>query len=386
MRILRVLLRSQIVAAAGLLVLVGTAEAVAWSGIAGVPAATLGALAALIVLPMCTQLGLLVDAGVFGLRVDNVVLGATRRVASWRVGRVTFTIRALPLVLASDIGAWRSPVILRCWLAGLTSALAGFSAVAATWLRADGPFGRGAAVAATVLMVAKLRPQRSAMVTSTGWLLFGLPRMPDEQRNNFRAAPLAARAHDALLRGDVETAQAHVDQLAAEHPRLAATASCQITMHEARGEYALAVALLLQRMSSPPATGRELAHNLAALAGLGFCAVESGQGPGEDLLPIARKALEDAVAAGYPSYKLDGTRALLALLEGDTEKAARLAESGANHADSVLSQADDLATLARARMAMRDNAGARSALGEAEALAAWWPRVRGTRERLAVGA
>jgi len=37
-------------------------------------------------------------------------------------------------------------------------------------------------------------------------------------------------------------------------------------------------------------------------------------------------------------------------------------------------------------MALHDNAGARSALAQAEALAAWWPRVRHTRERLAVGA
>ena len=74
-----------------------------------------------------------------------------------------------------------------------------------------------------------------------------------------------------------------------------------------------------------------------------------------------------------------------ALLLGDCPKAILLARMAADSGDDRLGRADDLATLARAHMAAGDNQAARAALGEAERLVPWWPRVAGTRVRLEVG-
>lgn len=359
-------------------------EAIAGTGAGGFCLAALGALAGVILLPMATQVGLLAGAVLFGLRVRHVVFGAMRQLASWTVGRVTFTVRLLPVTLGSEIGPWRAPAILRCWLAGLLSALAGLAVVVIAWWLVAGPFGRGFVIAVTPLMVYKLWPKRVPMATSTGWLLFGLPRMPEPRRTEFRVGPLAARAHEALRDGDLEGAQGHVDELVADHPELNATVSCQVTMLEARGEYAQAVLVLVQHISVADIAPREMSYTLAGLAGLGFCAVEAGQLPPDDLLPMAKKALSDAVDLGFPHIQLSGTRALLALIEGDAEQAARLAAVGADHNTSPLSRADDYATLARACMARHDNAAARDALAKAEELAQWWPRVRQTRDRLSV--
>ena len=225
-------------------------EAIAGTGVGGSVAGLGGALVGVIALPIATQVGLLIGALLFGLRVRHVVFGALRRVASWRIGRVTITIRALPVTLRSEIGPWRSPVILRCWSAGLVSALAGVGAVVASWSLAGSSFGRGMMIATTPFLLYKLLPKRAPLTTSTGWLLFGLPRMPEPDRTEFRAAPLAARAHEALRDGDVERAESCVDELVREHPDLNATTSCRVTLLEARGEYAQAVMLLLQHVAS----------------------------------------------------------------------------------------------------------------------------------------
>ncbi|MCA1186818.1 hypothetical protein LCD36_10255 [Saccharopolyspora sp. 6T] len=381
---LRQWFRPWVVAALSGLVAVGVVEGVAGSGPGGFGWGELAALAGNVPLPMITQLGLLTGAAVFGLRIRHVVIGSLRGIATWRVGRTTITLRALPLELASEIGPWRSPVILRCWLAGVTSAVAGIGAVLACWLLAEGSFGRGLLIAVTPLMLHKLWPRRAPLATSTGWLLFGLPRMEEPRRTEFLASPLAARAHEALQDGDVARAQVVVNRLAALHPGLDTTINCQITMHEARGEYAEAVLKLVGHIAAADLPPRELSYVLAGLAGLGCCAAESGQLPADEVLPIARKAMEDAISLGYPAYRLNGTKGLLALLEGDADEAARLAASGADHATSPLSKADDFATLARAHMARRDNAAARTALAAAERLAAWWPRVRDVRDRLHV--
>lgn len=389
MRTQRLITRPWVLSAIGGLFAVGAVEAIAGSGPGGFALASLGALAGVILLPIVTQLGLLTGSLLFGLRVRHVVLGAMRKVGAWTLrgpsgGRVTFTLRSLPVVLGAEIGPWHAPVILRCWLAGVLSALVGTAAVVASWWLADGPFGRGVVVAVTPLMLYKLWPRRVPMATSTGWLLFGLPRMPEPKRTEFRAGPLVSWAQEALRDGDIETAQARVDQLTARYPDLNATVSCQVTMLEARGEYGQAVGLLLNHIAETEIPAREMSYTLAGMAGLGFSAVEAGQLPAEDVLPLAKKALDDAITLGYPSFQLSGTRGLLALLEGDPDEAARLAVLGAEHSTSPLSAADDYATLARAHMARHDNASARAALEEAEKLAAWWPRVRQTRQRLSV--
>ncbi|MFR9729661.1 hypothetical protein ACL03H_10560 [Saccharopolyspora sp. MS10] len=366
------------------LVAAGIVEGVAGDGVGGFGPAVLGALAGVVLLPMITQLGLLTGAALFGLRIRHVVIGSLRGVATWRVGRTEVTLRALPLELASEIGPWRSPVILRCWLAGLVSALSGIGAVAACWLLAEGPFGRGVLLAATPLMLHKLWPKRAPLSTSTGWLLFGLPRLPEEKRAEFRAAPLAARAHEALRAGDLTRAREIVDRLGGTCPELNATVHCRVAMLEATGEYAEAVLVLVGHIAAADLEARDMSYTLAGLAGLGFCAVEAGQLPADEVVPVAKKALADAIALGYPAYQLSGTKGVLALLEGDAEEAARLAAIGADHTTSPLSKADDLATLARAHMARRDNAAAREALARAEHHASWWPRVREVRDRLTV--
>lgn len=382
---LRALYQPWMGVAAGGLVVVSVVETFEGTGVRGAATAALGALVGVIVLPMATQAGLLLGALVFGLRVRQVVFGAMRRVWSGELAGVPITFRVLPVVLSAEIGPWRRPVILRCWLAGLASALAGMGVVVASVSSVDAPMGRGFLIAAAPFMLSKLWPRRVPMATSTGWLLFGLPRMPEPARTEFCVGPIAARAHDALLTGDITTAQNYVDELAAAHPDLNATVSCRVSLLEARGEYGSAVTMLLGHLRAAEITQREMSYLLAGLAGLAFSAVECGQLPREEVFPIARKALDDALALGFPSFHLSGTRAVLALLEGEADEAARLAALAADHSTSVLSQADDLATLARAHMARLDNAAAREALRQAEELAAWWPRVRETRARLSVG-
>lgn len=384
MRVLRLFARLWIAASLAALVMVAVTETVLGTGAYGISIALMGAFAGAISLPMVTQVGLLSGSAIFGLRVRHIVFGATKRLCQWKADRLTVTVRALPVTISAEIGPWRQPVILRCWLAGLISAFAGLAAVAASWVLCNGPFGRGIVIAVTPLMVYKLWPRRAPLATSTGWLLFGLPRMPEPARTEFRAAPDAARAHEALQSGQVDVAQSHVDELAERHPQLSTTIMCQITLFEARGEYRNAVELLMRHISNAAIPPRDMAYNLAGLAGLALCAVESGQLPGEVALPVATKALEDSIKLGYSSFQLSGTKALFALLEDQPAEAVRLAGIGADHNTSPLSQADDFATLARAHMALRDNMAARNALAEAEKLASWWPRVRETRKRLSV--
>lgn len=350
----------------------------------GVPLAAVGALLGVIALSMTTQLGLLLGAASFGLRVRHVVIGALRTVRVWRHTRCTVTLRALPVTVESEIGPRRSPAIARSWLAGLMSALAGAAVVGTSWWWTGEPLGRGFALAATALMLVKLWPKRAPLVTSTGWLLFGLPRMPEQRRCEFRASALAAGVYDSLHIGDFDGAQTRADELTAAYPDSEAALACQVSLAEAAGQHARATLLLLGRVSEGDAAPREMSYLLAGLAGAAFVAVEAGELDADDVLPTAEKALRDAIRFGYPELHLSGTKAVQALLDGDADKSARLATLGAEYTTSPLSRADDLATLARAHMARRDNAAARRALTLAEQHAAWWPRVRRTRQRLDV--
>lgn len=385
MRSKNLLLRPWVLSTAAGMLVIAAVEIPTGTGATGTALGWLGALTAAITLPMATQLGMLAGALLLGLRIRHVVIGAMRRLGTWKLGPATITLRALPVTISAEIGPWRPPVILRSWLAGLLSACTGIGLVTTAWLLAGGPFGRGYALAATALMLHKLRPKRAPLSTSTGWLLFRLPRMPEPQRTEFRAGPIAAAANDALQEGDLDTAQRHVDQLTEQYPHLTATRSAQVAMLEARGEYVRATLHLLDYLSSgPDLPPREMSYLLAGLAGLGFAAAETGQLPAETILPTAKKALTDAIQLGYPEFELSGTRGMLALLEGDLDEAVRLAAIGAEHSPSPLSRADDYATLAQAHMARRDNAAARRALAAAEELAAWWPRVARVRQRLHV--
>lgn len=384
MRTPNLLTRPWVLSGAAGAAILAVLESVLGDGFRAVALGWAGALLGTVLLPLGLQIGLLIGAVLFGLRVRAVVLGATKLIWSGNVGRITLTIRALPVAMSAAIGPWRTPVLLRCWLAGLLSALTGIAVVTAGWLLAGGPLGRGFALASTAFMAYKLWPRRVPFTTSTGWLLFGLPRMPEPARTEFRISPLASSAREAVTNGDIDRAAEITDRLADQHPDSDAALTCRVAVLEARGDYASAVMLLLNRMSQADLAPREISYRLAGLAALGFAAVEAGQLPAEDLLPVARKAMHDATALGYPEFELAGTRGLLALLDDDPDEALRLATTGAEHGNSALSRADDYATVARAHMARHDNAAARRALATAEELTPWWPRVVDTRERLSV--
>lgn len=347
----------------------------------GLLGAGLGALAGLAAL----QVGLLAGALASGARVHNVVVGVGRRWKEWVTPRRTVSLRRLPVLLSVGVGPGRPPLRLRMWVAALSSALAGVGLAALLWwLLARPGLGIGAAVGATAVVLHALLPRQDAATTSTGWLLTGLPRLPADRVADLRASALVDEAMVALRAGDLAAAEAASAELARCFPSARAAGATRIAVLHAYGRYAEALSAALSLASDPGQTQRDAAFTLAAVAGLAAAVAEAGAAPADVALPMARQALQDAVALGYPSFKLDGTRALLALLDGDVARAARLARSAADAGDHPLSRADDLATLARALMAGGDNRAARAVLGEAAALAPWWPRVVDTNARLSV--
>ncbi|MBB4682231.1 hypothetical protein [Crossiella cryophila] len=348
--------------------------------VVGMLGAVIGMLAEL----MALQLGLLLGALALRVRVHDVVLGLGARVYELRTPRRTVSLRVLPILLGVSVGPGAAPAQSRMWLAGAVSAVCGAGAAAATFAVVDAPFGRGLAVGALAAGVYCLLPRRDAGTTSTGWLLFQLPRLPKHRVAEWQSAPLVNEAIDAVNGGDLETAEALTAELSREHPGRRTTTATRIALLEARGRYAEALALTIGLVSDPTQEPRDLAFALASLAALTANAVEVGQLDAATGLPTARQAVDDAEQLGYPGFKLTGTKALLELLAGNADRAAMLARSGARHSGATLSRADDLATLARALMATGDNRAARLALDEAETLAPWWPRVAGTRARLSV--
>jgi hypothetical protein len=401
-------------AAAGCVVLTsGSVPGVA-VGLAGAVGGILVGLAAL-------QLGMLAGALAFGARVHRVVVGMGRRWREWVTPQRTIALRRIPVLLSVGVGPGRRPVRTRLWAAGLCSALAGIAVPAMLWWASipGGPgwwpaggdpgwwpaggdsgwwpagggvwwsaggawsaLGRGVAIGAAAMVAHSLLPRQNAMTTSTGWLLFGLPRMTDAQVADLRAGSLADEALAAVQAGDLAAADRAAATLAERFPDARATGATRAAVLEAHGRYAEALSVVMAMAGDPTQTPRDAALMMAGVAGLATTAVEAGQVPADAALPIARQAVDDAVQLGYPSFKLNGTRALLALLDGDPDTAATLARGAADINDHALSRADDLATLARANMAAGDNRAARAALAEAEALAAWWPRVTTTRRRL----
>jgi hypothetical protein len=369
-----------LLALAAVAVVIGVQRSVAGAAL-GLVGTVLGALAGLAAL----QLGMLAGALASGARVHNVVIGVGRRWAEWVTPRRTIALRGLPILLSVAVGPGRPPLRLRMWAAALASAVAGLGAVVLLWLVAlPVSFGLwlGAALGATAVVVHALLPRQDATSTSTGWLLTGLPRMPADELADLRASALVDDALVALRSGRLDAAEAACTELAQRFPGSRAAGTTRVSVLHAQGRYGLALAATLELAADPDLSPRDAAYTFAALASLAAAAVEAGEVPADAALPIARQALEDATRLGYPPYKLDGTRALLALLDGDTTTAARLARTAADTGDHPLSRADDLATLARALMASGDNRAARAALAEASALAPWWPRVAATQARL----
>ncbi|WP_016700192.1 MULTISPECIES: hypothetical protein [Actinoalloteichus] len=355
-------------------------------GVLAVLLAWSGALLGLLGVSLALQLGMLLGASLGGGRVTRVGVGVGRLVREWSTPRRVVAVRAVPVSLSVSISPDRLPVRLRLWATGLCSALAGATAAALPLLGVPDPLWTGALLGGVARIVHALLPRDTAGSTSTGWLLFRLPRVSGARLAEMEAAPLAREVTEAVLAGQLTEAAAAADRLARARPGTWSTSACQVSVLEATGRYAKAVAVtmgMVQRGGDDP---RRMSFALAGLAGLAVSAVEVGQVEPDTGLPVARRAMSDAVRLGYPEHRLNGTRAALALLDGDVAASARLAALAADQSQGPLSRADDLATLARARMAAGDNAGAREALGRAEELAAWWPRVAAVRERLDVGA
>jgi hypothetical protein len=345
-------------------------------GVLGAVLGLLGGLAAL-------QLGMLGGALAVGARVHDVVIGVGPRLAEWVSPRRTVTLRGLPVLLSVGVGPGRPPLRVRMWAAALCSAASGMAVVVALGYGASSALGRGAALGAFGCVLYALLPRQHAASTSTGWLLFELPRLPAQQRIELQAGALADRARSAVNAGDLAGAGAALAELTTRFPAATATAATRLAILEAQGRYAEGLSAVLTLAATPP-TGRDAAFLLAGVAGLAASGVEAGQVPADAALPLAQQALLDAVRLGYPSVKLDGTRAMLALLDGDSATAARLARAAVSGGEHLVSRADDLATLARALLAGGDSRAARAALARAETLAPWWPRVAATRADLPV--
>jgi hypothetical protein len=354
--------------------------------LAGLGGAVVGALAIL----AASQVGLLAAVPVARVRVQRIVVGIGPRLADWSTPSRSVVLRAIPVILAVGVRATKAPVRRRMWVSALCSAVAEVVVLvlAAYWATA-GPaggsaFAHGFAIACVAELTHALLPHRSATATSTGWLLFRLPWVGADQVAELEAAPLVGEAIAAAHRGDLAAAERLAAQLRATYPDLRSSLAARVLVLEAQGRYAEAMILAVKLAGDARQEPDEAATSFAALAGLACATVEAGQLDPELGLSTASNALDNAATLGYPAYKLNGVRALHALLRGDVDQAIALAGRAAEAGDNLVVRADDLATLARAHMASGDNRAARAVLTEAEKLASWWPRVAGTRSRLEV--
>lgn len=331
-----------------------------------------------------SQFGLLASAATGAGTVQRLVIGIGPRVADWSTPHRIVALRALPVMLSVSIRPTRSPVRVRIWVSALC-ALAFEVALAVSFVViATGPFTRGLAAGAVASLVLSLVPKRTATTTSTGWLLFRLPWAGDDVARQLEAAPLVGKAVEAAQAGDLATAERMAVRLRERYPDLRPALAARISVLEAQGRYAEAMILAVKLTTDENADPGQAASSFAALAGLACATVEAGQLDADVGLNTASQAIENAAALGYPSYRLNGARAMVELLRGNLKEAIALSRQAAGATDELLARADDLATLARAHMAAGDNRTARKIIGEAEKLAKWWPRVASTRTRLEV--
>lgn len=342
-----------------------------------------GAIVGLLAILAASQLGLLASVLVAGVRVQRIVVGIGPRLGDWSSPTRTLTVRAIPLILAVMVRAGRAPVRRRMWVSALCSAVAELAVIALA-VSADNVFMDGFTIACVAEFVHSMLPRRTPTSTSTGWLLFRLPWVDNEHARQLDAAPLVGQAIDLAQGGNLTAAERIAIQLRETYPDLRSCLTARIIVLEAQGRYAEAMILAVKLASDARQRPDEAAGSFAALAGLAAVTVEAGQLDTELGLTTATQALENAHTLGYPNYKLNGVRALLELLRGNSTEAINLAKLAAGSGDDLLVRADDLATLARAHMASGDNQTARQILGEAEKLASWWPRVASTRSRLEV--
>ncbi|OLR91685.1 hypothetical protein [Actinokineospora bangkokensis] len=348
----------------------------------------LGLWAGMLVGLAALQVGVILGALVFHVRIHQVVIGVGKRWKEWTTPRRTISLRAIPLLISVAVGPGRAPARTRMWRAAAVSAAVALLLVcgAVLWAATGGSFAWGAAIGTAYATVVGLVPRKTAASTSTGWYLFRLPRLDGVRAEQLDAAPVVARTVDAAQAGNLREAAELAGGLAKDYPHLRTATAARILVLEAEGRYAEALMLAMALAGDAEQTPQEAAVSFAALAGLACATVEAGHLDAELGLGTAVQAFENAETLGYPGHKLNGARALLELLRGNAARAVSLARLSADATDDRLSRADDLATLARAHMVAGDNAAARAALVEAERLVPWWPRVVATRARLDVGA
>lgn len=340
----------------------------------------LGALIGLAVL----QLGVLAGGLVLRPRMPRVVIGVGPRVRDWTSPGRSITLRAVPIMLSVTIGPGRAPVRPRIWGTYLISAIFGLATTTVLIIVQDGPLWLGTAVGCAAAVVLALLPRRDAAATSTGWVLLNYLRLEAREAAEIDAAPLVAAVTKAVQAGDLPAAQAACDALAQVQPDGQSLSMARVVVLEAHGQYAEAMQLVLGMLAEPNLPQRDFALITAGLAGLAAAAVEAGQLETELGLGWAERAITDAEQLAYPAYKLNGAKALVEVLRGNVSKAIALANAAIELGNDALGRADDLATLAQAQMAAGDNVTARLTLGEAERIAAWWPRVARIRARLDV--
>jgi tetratricopeptide (TPR) repeat protein len=363
-----------------------TIVALEWSP-AGVLTGLVGAILGVFVGLFGLQFGLLTGALLAGAQVGHVIIGLGPRLFSWGSPARPVVLRAVPLHLSVAVGPGRAPVRPRMWAAALCSTVFGLALAALLAIAAIGSglaLLHGLAITAALAVAHAMLPRKTASSTSTGWMLFRLPRLSPRQIQQLEAAPLTTLAVNAAHNGDLATAERLAAHLGSTYPDLRTALAARIVVLEARGRYAEAMVLAVKLASQSDQEPHEAAVSFAALAGLACTTVEAGQLDSELGLSTASTALDNAETLGYPSHKLNGSRALIALLRGNLDRAISLARLSAGSSDDIIARADDLATLARAHMAAGDNRAARQVVAEAEKLVPWWPRVVGTRSRLEV--
>lgn len=358
-------------------VLERSAGQVAW-GLAG---AVVGHLVGLLAL----QLGLLLGAIALRARVHRVVIGVGTRLKDWTTPRRVVVLRAVPLFLSVSVGPGIAPARRRMWGAALCSMVAGVIAAVSVVVgafAASSGFWTGLAVGCAITVGHAFVPRKTATSTSTGWLVFTLPRLAGVRAQQLDAAPLVGQTVDAAQEGRLDLAAELAARLRDEYPTLRTATAARVLVLQAQGRYAEAMMVAMTIVEDREQTPAEAAVAFAALGGLACATVEAGQLDAEIGLSTAAQAIENAVTLGYPEHKLNGSRALHELLSGNTSRAISLARLAAESGDDRLGRADDLATLARAHMTAGDNRAARTALAEAEKLVPWWPRVATLRSRL----
>lgn len=344
----------------------------------------LGALVGLLLELTVVQAGLALGAVLFGLRIHHVTIGIGGEVKAWTTAQRRIVLRNIPVLMSLSFSGLKPRVRLRTVLAGVASIVVTAAFVAVAWLLAGPAFWTGVALAASACFVIQLVPIEKPTHTSLGWFVFRLPKVTGRPLGEMEARPQVLAGMDAYHRGDIDTAERIHEELAASHPDLLTVVGLKVVTTCAREKYLEALQVVIGLGGRKDLTQRELAFVMATTAGVAAQAVESGQFPQELGLQTAKNMLENAYEAGYPQHRSNGTLALIALIEGETDKARKLATWAAESSEQALGRADELITIARAYMADGDNAKAREFVAEAHELAGWYPRVAATRARLNV--